>query len=188
VIEAALGWIGDVAQFVGSLVPRLLVVQTSHRAVKYVRGAVEVELQPGLHVYWPLVTPVETCAVVRQTLDIPARLLETADGETVVGSGVVEYEIKDPILFLARTENGYDSIRLVAGAAIRRVVLESTREELRGQEELSRRLLVNDVQEALEPYGVLVLTARLADFARVRAIHLTGGHTSDGRFRGELIE
>lgn len=175
-IESALGWIGEIARFLGSLVPRLLIVQSSHRAVAYRWGRHVVELGPGPHVYWPLVTPIETCAVVRQVLDLPTQLLETADGRTVVASGVIEYEIANVVAFLAETENGYDSIRLVATAAVRNLVMDSTREELGAADaDVAERLLTSAVQEDLEPYGVRVLRARLSDFAAVRAVHLTGG-------------
>ena len=184
-IESALSWIGDLAHFAGSLLPRLLVVQSSHRAVKYRNGWRPMLLGPGLHVYWPVASPIETCAVVRQVLDVRPHLLETADGEAVVASGVVEYEIVDVVRFLASTENGYESILAVAGAAIRELVVESTLAELRENDDVGRRLLAAGIQEALEPYGVLVLGARLADCARVRAVHLTGiearfGHVSSG--------
>lgn len=174
-IESALGWIGEIARFVGSLFPRLLIVQASHRGVKYVWGRRVVELPPGPHVFWPLVTPVELCAVVRQTLDLPAQLLETAEGQVVVASGAIEYEIRDVVAFLAEAENGYDSIRLVATGAVRDVVTDCTLEELRGDREMLDRLLTGHVQDDLAPYGVRVLRARLSDFARVRPIHLTGG-------------
>lgn len=175
-IDSALGWIGQLAHYLGSLVPRLLIVQSSHRAVKYVWGRTPLELGPGPHVYWPVATPVESCAVVRQVLDLPTQLLETADGRTVVASGVIEYEITDALAFLAETENGYDSIRLVATAAVRNLVMDSTREELGASDaDVAERLLTSAVQEDLEPYGVRVLRARLSDFAAVRAVHLTGG-------------
>lgn len=173
-IESALSWVGQLAEFFGSFVPRPIVIQASHRGVKYVRGRTATLLEPGVHVSWPAFSPIETCAVVRQTLDAPARLLETADGESVVASGIVEYEIDDPIAFLAETENGYESIQNVASASIREVVLDSTRAELRELDGPTDRLLALTLGEDLAPYGVKVLRARVADFSRVRPIHLTG--------------
>ena len=170
-LESALGWIGEVARFVGSLFPRLLIVQRSHRAVKYVRGAHVRELLPGLHVYWPLVTVVETCAVVRQVLNLPTQLLETADLVPVAAGGIVEYEVDDAVLFLAECENGYEAISAVATAAIRRVVTEREYENLGGLDLALTRAARRD----LRSYGVRVLRARLSDLAKVRPVHLTGG-------------
>lgn len=178
-IDSAFTWLGQLAEWFASWFPRLLVVQSSHRAVKYVRGATPVLLAPGLHVYWPLVTPVETCAVVRQVVEVPAHLLETADRAAVVVSGVIEYEIGDALVFLAEAENGYLSLEKVAAATIRSYVLESTTDELRENDDMTRRMLTSMLQEDLQPYGVRVLGARLADCARVRPIHLTGGLRTD---------
>lgn len=173
-IESALGWIGDLARFLGSLLPRLMVVQASHRAVKYVRGRRVVLLEPGVHVYWPIVTPIEFCAVVRQVKAVPTQVLETADDQTVAVSGVVEFEIVDPIAFLARTEDGWNSAVFLAAAAIRRVVMKHDRDDLCDAPEATDLRLTRQAQRWLAPYGVRVLRLRLADFARVRPIHLTG--------------
>lgn len=172
-LDSALGWIGQIAEFVGSLFPRLLIVQASHRAVKYVRGATVVALQPGLHWYWPLVTTVETCAVVRQVLNMPTQLLETADGVPVAVGGIVEYEITDPVRFLAECENGYESISSVATGAIRRVVTSLEYDDRDGSSMDAR--LTKAVRRDLRGYGVRVHRARLSDMAKVRPIHLTGG-------------
>lgn len=174
VIESAFSWLSQLVQFLGSLIPRLLVVQWSHRAVKYRNGYDRILLEPGRHLYWPIMSPIEICAVVRQTLDVPTRALETADGHAVVASGVVEYEIVDAVTFLSESENGYDSIRLVAGAALWRSVRQSTLEELREDGESMQRLLVAEMQEDLAPYGVKVLTTQYGDLAETSPMHLTG--------------
>lgn len=172
-LESALGWVGDLARFVGSLLPRLYVVQSSHRAVKYVRGHSPVVLEPGLHVYWPIVTPVESCAVVRQVLNMPTQILETADCVPVAAGGVVEYEVRDPLAFLADTEDGYEAISAVATAAIRRVVTDRDYEALSGP--ALDAALTRVARRDLKSYGVHVIRARLSDLARVRPVHLTGG-------------
>lgn len=185
-IESALSWLGDLARFLGSFFPRLLIVQSSHRYVKYVHGARVVVLNPGLHIYWPLVTAVEWCAVVRSGLDLPTQVLETADGQTVAASGVIEFEVEDPVKFLAECENGYVTARIVASAALRRVILDNTRAELRADSELVDTLLYDEIQEALEPYGLHVLRAGLKDLAPVRALHLTGMPPGNGGHAGEV--
>lgn len=174
-IETAFGWIGEIASFVGRMLPRLLIVKWSHRAVKYVRGSNVVALEPGLHIYWPLVTEIETCAVVLQVLNLPTQLLETADGAPVAASGVVEYTVDDPIQYLAECENAYEAITNVATAAIRRVVNSLPYAQLQaGGSDLDRKL-TGATQRLLGDFGVHVKKTRLSDFARVRPIHITGG-------------
>lgn len=179
-IESALSWLGDLARFVGSMVPRILVVQSSHRAVKYVRGATPVLLEPGVHWYWPLVTPIEFTAVVRALAQIPTQLLETADDETVAASGVIEYEIRNPIAFLAHTEDGWSSVAFMGAIAVRRVVMSRERGELCDKPAEVDVAIRELAQRLLRPYGVKVLRVQLKDFARVRAIHLTGRGDAPG--------
>ena len=175
---AAFAWLGKLVEFFGSFFPRLLIVKSSHRAVKYVFGKRRVLLLPGLHVYWPIVTEVEVCAVVRQVLNLQSQILETRDGTTVVAGGLLVYEIDDALTFLADNENAYESIDDVATAAIRKVVVGADLSELReGRARLDGRL-TREIQKLLSDFGVKVEYARLTDFARVRAYHLSGGSLS----------
>lgn len=174
-MEAAFAWIGKLAEFFGAMFPRLLIVKTSDRVVKYVHGDRRVLLQPGLHLYWPFVTAIETCVVVRQVSVLKTHIIETSDGYAVVVGGLVVYEIEDAETFLANNENAYDVIDDVASAAIRKVVISSKLDKLRlGRAKLDARL-TNEIQKLLRPFGAKVEYARLTDFARVRAFHLSGG-------------
>lgn len=174
-MAAAFSWLGELMQWFGSFFPRLLIVKSSHRAVKYVFGSKRVLLEPGVHLYWPIVTEIEVCAVVRQVLNLQSQILETKDGHTVVAGGLLVYEIDDAETFLAENENAYESIDDVATAAIRKVVVATTLEELReGRAKLDGRL-TRETQKLLRAFGVSVEYARLTDFARVRAYHLSGG-------------
>lgn len=177
-MEAAFAWIGRLAEFFGAFFPRLLIVKSSHRAVKYVFGKRVVLLEPGIHCYWPIVTEVEIVPVVRQVLDLTAHILETSDGIPVVSGGLVCYEIDDAEVFLADNENAYESIDDVATAAIRDVVISGKYEDLRKGGRRFDRRLTNRVQRLLRPFGVSVEYARLNDFARVRPVHLSGGLTN----------
>lgn len=174
-IDAAFSWIGEIARFLGRLLPRPLIVKSSHGAVKYVRGYKVIELKPGWHLYWPIMTEVEMSPVVRQVLNLPTQLLETSDGATVAVSGMIEYEVDDVICYLAECENAYESIDNVATAAIREVVTKLEHADLRAASGSVDRLLTNASRRVLKDYGVYVLKARLSDFARVRPLHITGG-------------
>lgn len=174
-MESAFAWIGKIAEFFGSLFPRLLIVKSSHCAVKYVHGYKRVLLEPGLHLYWPLVTEYEICAVVRQIVALASQVLETKDGVTVLVDGLVVYEIDDAETFLADNENAYQSIDDVASAAVRKVIISLTYAEIRaGRARLDGRL-TRATQTALRPFGVDVEYVRLTNFAKTRVLHVSGG-------------
>jgi len=169
---AAFAWVAKLFDFFASLFPRLLVIQWSHGGVKYRHGKTRVRLLPGLHVYWPIVTTVETCAVVRQVVNMTAQLLQTADGRAVVVGCIVEYEVEDVLVFLSECEEPVAAIASVAMSAVRDVVVEVDSNDCEPDE--MDHALKCAATERLRPYGVRVLSARLSDFAAVRPIHLTG--------------
>lgn len=178
-MATALGWVGELAQFLGSLIPRLLVVKVDSRCLKYVRGSRLVLLDPGLHVYWPLVTELEWCHVVRQVVVHRSHVLETSDGVQVVAAGVTAYRVSDPVRFLAENEDPYSVIDDVAAAAIRQVVV-GTPYHILGQALPSTDVaLTRAARSLLRPFGVQVEYTRLTDLARTRSIHLTGSQPPD---------
>lgn len=177
-METAFSWIGELARFFGSLLPRLLIVKFSHNAVKYVHGSKVVLLEPGLHVYWPIVTEIEMCAVVRQVQSLQSQVLDTKDGVTVLVDGLICYSIDDTVAFLAENENSYDTIDDVATAAIRSVVVEYGFEELRSGSARVNTQLTRQTQKMLKQFGVVVEYARFTNFARCRVLHLSGGPMS----------
>lgn len=180
IVDSALGWIGQLAEFLGAWFPRLLVVQSSHRAVKYRNGHTPILLEPGRHVYWPIMSPIETCAVVPQVDDMPTQLLETADGVAVAVGAVAEFEVEDAVAFLAQTQNGFAVVRMIVAACVRDVVITTPYDDVTADAAALNRRLTRQSRRALRPYGVLVRRVRLTDYARVRPIHLTGGGTRAG--------
>jgi regulator of protease activity HflC (stomatin/prohibitin superfamily) len=174
-LSAAFGWLDQLAQFVGALFPRLLVVKTSDRVLKYVRGRTQVLLEPGLHVYWPLVTELEACCVVRQVVVHKPHVLETADGVQVIAAGITSYRIVDPVQFLAENEDPYSTIDDVVAAAIRQVVVSRDYDVLGDALPETDAELTAASRRLLRPFGVRVEHTRLTDFARTRTVHLTGG-------------
>lgn len=173
-IDQAFGWLGQLADFVGRWFPRLLVVKTDQRCLKYVRGRHLRLLDPGLHLYWPMVTELEWCFVVRQVMVHPPHVLETQDGVQVVVAGVTAYRVANPIRFLSENEDPYSTIDDVAAAAIRQVVVSSSYDVLGDALPTTDAALTAATRRLLRPFGVRVEYTRLTDFSRTRTIHLTG--------------
>ena len=173
-LDQAFGWLGQVAEFIGSLFPRLLIVKTSDRALKYIHGHRLVLLPPGLHLYWPLVTEVEWCSVVRTVVVHKPHVLETRDGVQVTVGGVTTYRVSNPIRYLAENEAPAEFVDDLSAAAIRQVVVARTYAELQAALPEIDEQITSSARELLRPFGVRVESTRLTDFARTRTLHLTG--------------
>jgi regulator of protease activity HflC (stomatin/prohibitin superfamily) len=172
-------WFGELARFFAKWFPRILVVQWSQGGVKYPRGKVRRVLKPGVHVYWPLLTPVETCEVVRQVIETQVQLLRTKDRVTVAVSCVLEFEVSDVMKFLSECAEPDEAVASVSLGAVKDVITEMTYGDDGSEQDEMDHDLLKALRKSLRPYGVRLLTARLSNLAPVRPIHLTGEGRGD---------
>ncbi len=177
-METALGWLGDVFRFLLSLVPRLLIVRSTHRAVKFARGKNPYVLRPGLHFYWPLVTEVEVVPVTWQTVDLVPQYLTTADGFSVAVSGIVVYEVDDVLKLLTECFDYDAMIRSYSLAAIKRVIAVNTFAFLQAGGAETDRLLTGELRRLLRRYGVRTIRVTLSDFTRCFVLGSLSGTVS----------
>lgn len=154
------------------IIPRLVVIRPTHRGVKYKRGAIAKQMDPGLHVYWPLITQIDIMPVARQTASLPNQVLMTRDRQTIVVSGFVVYTIKD--MLLAYGSLNYDVVMTlddVARSALVEIVATKTLEELQAGITTEFTKLC---RRRLKQYGVGVHKASLTDLCPCRVYRLVG--------------
>lgn len=99
-MTSALGWLGDIAQWVGSLFPRLRNIRSTHGAVKFKHGKA-VPVRPGLVWYWPITTDLEVVPVARRTMQLAAQVITCADGWPIAVVAIVMYRITDVVAAVA---------------------------------------------------------------------------------------
>ena len=121
-MDGALAWIGHIVEWLGKLIPRLVIVRSTHGGVKFKRGKYAIPIKPGVCAYWPIVTEVDILPVARQTHNLPSQSLTTRDGKTIVVSGVVVYEIRDVVSALAKNWDISDTINDITMCAITQVI------------------------------------------------------------------
>lgn len=173
----ALDWLGDIAQWLLALVPRLVLVRKTHGAIRFTRGH-SIVLKPGVHWYWPVWSEIQQICIVRQTLNLPYQSLVSSDGQGVVVAVTVVYEIADTLLALTATDNIVDTIGDISQWAIKRVVSVCSAEELRkgiaanGRkiDGILRAKLASDLKE----YGVSVRQAFICEFSVPRMYRVMG--------------
>jgi regulator of protease activity HflC (stomatin/prohibitin superfamily) len=163
-LESALGWIGKIAEFVGSLFPRLLIVEATHRGVRFRHGKHVIPLEPGLHIYWPLVTMIQVVPVVRQTTRPPVQGLTTKDGHSVSVRGMVRYKIRNIKQALAETWELDVAIADESTALLCDLIMRSTFDEIKNSRRELDEAFTEAAKKMLTDYGVTVLLAHLTDF------------------------
>lgn len=172
-MDAALGWIGEFVHWIARFFPSMLIVKVTHAGVKYKRGRVVVPLDPGLHFYWPLITEVLIYPVARQTMNMPAQALTTADGQAILVSGVLVYKINDIEAALSKNYDIEDTIGDIGQTALADKVCEYKLSDfMSGLGEIKKALTAHTKRE-LSKYGVHVFYFGLVEVAQCQVLRTT---------------
>lgn len=175
-MTGALAWLNEAMVWLASWIPRLVIVLASEKGIRYRRGSEVSVLEPGLHVFWPIVTKIQLVNVQRSVQNLSTQTLTTADGLSVIASGVLVYRVDDVERYLVQNHDAEAGIDEVACAAIRQVMLSMT---LNAIHEASIGGGLNDrlrreARKSLGPFGVKVEYLRLTDCAPAQVFSLAG--------------
>ena len=181
-MDAALGWIGQIAKWLGQFFPRWVIILTTHGGCKFVRGHRVVPLAPGWHLFWPLTTEVLLYPTARQAADLRTQTIMTTDGKTLVVGGLIVYEIKDVAAILAHTWDPEQTIKDIALSAIHDVLVRMSWIDIRTSQELGtlNLKLRKRVRRELDKFGVKVLKTTITDLAQTRVYKLIQSTSTDG--------
>lgn len=164
-MEAALGWFGEIVSALISLVPRIVIVRSTHAGVRFARGHKAVVWGPGLHWVWPAFDEWEVVPIKRQTTKPPIQRLTTSDGKTVVARGLVVYEVVDVEALLCETFDYDDTVNDLTTASVKAVVASNDfKSLLRSQRDVDHQL-ANRLRKSLRMFGIRVKSVSLVDFA-----------------------
>lgn len=170
----AFNWLGDVAQWLGNLVPRLRIIRSTHGGVRFRRGKIPLELTPGICIYWPIVTELEIVPTIRQSHNLIAQSIMTKDEKSIIVSGLAITSIREPVKFLTKVTNK-DYLEDVMLHVIAEVCSKYTLSELIS--EINGTIVTNLTKEArrrLRSIGLLVHKAMLTDFSTATVINNVG--------------
>jgi len=181
-MDTALGWIGELAKFIGTLFPRLLIVDRRSLGVAFRRGKYPKILLPGLHVYWPFWTRVESWLATWQVTRLAARGLTTSDGETIAVEASIDFRVRAPMTAFVYNGELHEQIPAAGLGVLARYVAEHTFSEAQDSGNLCD--LQAAMAERLRAYGVEVRSTELTGFAR--GIVLL--HVGQSRAVGALLE
>lgn len=126
---------------------------------------------PGFCWIWPLmIEEVITTSVVVETMIVGPQSLKTKDGQLVVISTVITFEITDPKIFLLEIQGASRVIEDSTYGVVSEWVSLHTWEELLDPDlggKLSRA-----VRALAKKYGVNIIRVQIADFTKSRSLRL----------------
>lgn len=181
-MESALGWIGELIQWFGQLIPRLVILDPTQGGVRLRRGNEVTELVPGIHIYWPIITLVKVWPTARQTIDLTTQTFETKDGVTVQVSGMLAYTVSNIVALLTSVYEPDNTIRDIGMTVVQEVLIQYTWEELRSRlvEGTLRKELVKEAQRELRSYGIRVMNVGVKDLSRTTVYKVALEQSTDG--------
>ena len=182
-MDIAFGWLGQLADFLFSLFPRIIIVNPTQRGVRFKYGRHVSEITPGVRCFWPVVTEVEVYPVVRQTLNLDSQTLCTSDGRVVGVAGVVVYSVPNIIDFVTETHDGENCIRDIALMAISEVVTSNEYVYLQNDNKKVRMELRNRMGASLKRFGVSVKQVQLSDFFPLH-LAIANWNPGEGKWTG----
>jgi regulator of protease activity HflC (stomatin/prohibitin superfamily) len=153
----ALTWLNDLVQWLGRWVPRLVLVEPTHRGVLFGPKGSARECGPGLVLYWPITHALTLVAVTTQSVQINAQALplKNDDGglipRVLLCAAAVQFRVDDPVAFATKALHAHALVDNRTQAAIAR-----HRDEY-GDDRLkwigAARL---DLVEELAPFGFVI--------------------------------
>jgi regulator of protease activity HflC (stomatin/prohibitin superfamily) len=173
-MDSALAWVGQIAEWFGRLIPRLVIIRTTHAAIKFVRGWKVVTCTPGLHLYWPIVTDIVTYPTARQAEELRGQTIVTTDDKTLLVAGLVIYEVEELEKLIAHTFAPQQTVKDLTLTAVHDVCCQLSWDEIKAEQRKGTldTKLKNEAQRALGSYGVRVTKLMLTDLAPCRVLKL----------------
>lgn len=181
-MEGALAWIGQVAEWIGQFIPRVRVVRSTHKAVKFKRGHTVVVVDAGVRSYWPLVTDFLEYPVVRQAVELRAQTLVTVDDRSIVVGGMLVFEVSDLGRLASTTFDPDGTIKDISLTAVHDVCCRMDWTTLKNEQRRGTldTKLKNAAQDLLRDYGVRVLKLMLTDLSPTRVFRLVQTTSKEG--------
>lgn len=187
-MEAALGWIGAIIEWLGQFIPRWTVVDTRHEWIKWCGARVKWDRGyprwdqemivssggAGIIWHWPAVTQWYMYPTARQSFDLRAQTVTTKDEITVLVGGLISYKVTDIEKAIGLTWDTDETIRDMALTVLHDVIEAHDWAWLRDKSNSKalKKELRTEARRVLEPYGVQVLKLSLTDFAKTRVVKI----------------
>jgi len=185
-LDSALGWIGQIAEWFGKFFPRWETLDMTQGAIKsrgsfFKKGITVISCGPGLHWYWPATTRWEMYSTAFQTDNLPSQTVETKDGVSVTIGAMISYRVGDVAKLLTQCVSPVMAIRTITLPAIHMVACRLDFEVLKEaqRKQTINTSLRNAAKKSLAELGIDVDSIELTDLTKVRTLRLIQSTQND---------
>jgi regulator of protease activity HflC (stomatin/prohibitin superfamily) len=168
-----LEWLGQLVKLFGDLIPQRVLVEPTHKGIKYKGMKTIVVLEPGRYWYWPFFTMVHQMAVVRVVLGLQEQKITTKDGKVVAIEGMVSYEVTDIVKAMTKCFEVEDQIDDECMAVLCTYITKKTFDEIQTRRTAVNKGLTEAIRTRMLEYGINVIRVQLTTFATgVPIVHI----------------
>ena len=165
-MENAFSWLRSIVEWVGQLIPKIILVPPTHAGVKFVRGNKVKVMESGLYFYWPVITTYTLYPIVRQTNNLSAQVLMTKDNKSVIVSAIIIFSVQNIKKALVSSWNTDDTVNDIAQTEIVSTITSRTMNEIRDEIDSKIKIeLTKKIKERLVQFGIKVESCALTDFS-----------------------
>ena len=161
---AWLEWLFQCVKVLGDLIPRRVLVEPTHKAVKFKGMKNTIVLHSGRYWYIPFFSTVYIIPVVRQSMYLKEQDITTLDGKPVKLRATVAYEVSDIKTALVNCFEFLEQIDDESMGIISRYCSTKTFDELRNDRPKFNRALTRLVGTRMLEYGVTVKRVQVISF------------------------
>lgn len=150
----ALTFLNDLATWLGRWIPRLVLIEPTHRGVLFGPGGSARQVGPGLELYWPITHVLVMVPITTQSVQLSAQVLPLPTLGIVphvfLGAAAVQFRVDDVVKCATKALHTFALVDNRAQAAVARHIIH--RLDLQAW----ARAVVEDLRGELEPFGVVV--------------------------------
>jgi hypothetical protein len=164
-MSTALSFLNDLAQWLGRWVPRLVLIEVTHRGVLFgPRGTARL-VGPGLRTYWPIAQNLLLVPITTQSVQLFSQMLPASQNPADIVPRVrlvataIQYRIADPLAFATKALSPHALIDNRTAAAVARHVREDS--DLPAWS----AAVLSEVRAEVEPFGMAIERLDFTGFA-----------------------
>ena len=145
------------------LLRSIVQIDEYERGVKFSKGKFSKIMQPGWNLVLPIFESYKKIDIRTKVVDVPEQDVITKDNVSVRINAVIYYKIFDASKAILEVENFYYAVSQLAQTTMRNVVGSVSLNELLGEREKISVEICKIIDEATDPWGILVENVVLKD-------------------------
>ncbi len=166
-----MGWLQVIIERLTCFIPRPTIMTTCEAGVRFTFGKYIQVITNGWFWYIPLFQRIQWMEIQTQVIDLRSQSIRTADGQSAIVSGAIQYSVKDVKKAILNVQNVDTALEKLALGVILEFVKNKTLVECHDIEALKKEIL-RGIKEAAQGWGLKIERVYITDLDKCRNLRL----------------